>query len=111
MKASLKRRVWRRANAACEYCLMPSAFYRAPFQIDHVIAEQHGGRTTYSNLALACFHCNLRKGPNLSGMDRAPRRTVRLFNLRKDRWAEHFRWRGQELVGKTSVGRTTIQVL
>jgi 5-methylcytosine-specific restriction endonuclease McrA len=46
MNASIKQSVWQRANAACEYCRMPSEFYLAPFQIDHVIAEKHGGQTT-----------------------------------------------------------------
>jgi hypothetical protein len=26
-----------------------------PFEIDHIIAEQHGGPTLSRNLALACF--------------------------------------------------------
>ena len=38
---------------------MPQAFYRAPFQPDHIIADTHGGRTIASNLCWACFHCNL----------------------------------------------------
>jgi len=69
MKVSLKRAVWRRARGACEYCGMPSEFYRAPYQVDHVIAQQHGGETVLTNLALACYHCNLRKGPNIAGKE------------------------------------------
>ena len=111
MKVFLKRRVWQRASGCCEYCRMPSEFYLAPYQIDHVIAEQHGGRTSLSNLALACFHCNLKKGPNIAGRDSVTRRTMRLFNPRKDRWDNHFRWHGAKLVGRTAIGRTTIQVL
>lgn len=60
MKVSLKRQAWQRAGGRCEYCHMPSAFYRVPFQIDHIIAEQHGGATVLPNLALCCYHCNLR---------------------------------------------------
>ena len=111
MKASLKRQVWRRANGCCEYCRMPSEFYLAPYQIDHVIAEQHGGRTTLPNLALACFHCNLKKGPNIAGRDSVTRRTTRLFHPRQDQWDGHFRWYGAKLVGRTAIGRTTIHVL
>ena len=44
---------------------------RLPCHIDHVIAQQHGGVTAASNLALACYACNLHKGPNLSGRDPA----------------------------------------
>ena len=90
---------------------MPSDFYRAPYQIDHIVAEKHGGRTVLANLALACYHCNLNKGPNIAGKDPATRRTTRLFHPRRDRWDEHFRWQAAKLVGRTAVGRTTIQVL
>jgi len=111
MKASFKRRVWQRAQGVCEYCRMPSRFYRAPFQIDHVIADQHGGKLTLGNTALACFHCNLNKGPNIAGKDPATGRTTRLFHPRRDEWDDHFRWHGVRVVGKTAVGRTTIRVL
>ncbi len=111
MNSSLRRRVWQRASGLCEYGRMPSQFYLAPFQIDHVIAEQHGGSTTFGNLALACFHCNLHKGPNIAGKDPMSRRTTRLFHPRVDHWEDHFRWRGARLMGRTAIGRTTIQVL
>ncbi len=111
MKASLRRKVWLRAAGRCEYCHMPSHYYLAPYQIDHVIAQQHGGRTVLRNLALACFHCNLHKGPNLAGRDPKSRKLTRLFHPRLDRWEFHFRWRGARLVGATAIGRTTIQVL
>jgi len=32
------------------------------------------------NLAFACYHCNLHKGPNLSGIDQESGALVRLFN-------------------------------
>jgi 5-methylcytosine-specific restriction endonuclease McrA len=56
MKKSWVREIWRRAGAACEYCRMPQRFYPVPFQIDHIIARQHGGDTALRNLALACLH-------------------------------------------------------
>jgi hypothetical protein len=90
---------------------VPSEHYRAPFQIDHIIAEQHGGKTTLSNLALSCFHCNLHKGPNIAGKDPITRRTTRLFHPRRDDWSEHFRWYGARIFGRTAIGRTTIAVL
>ncbi len=34
-----------------------------------------------------------------------------LFNPRSDRWADHFEWNGPVLVGKTSIGKVTIEVL
>jgi hypothetical protein len=111
MNVSLKRRVWRRARGACEYCRMPSRFYRAPFQIDHIIAKQHGGVTEPKNLCLACYHYNLNKGPNIAGKDPASGRTTRLFNPRVDAWEAHFLRDGPRMVGRTAVGRTTVQLL
>ena len=60
--------VWLRADSRCEYCGMPQQFDDLTFEIDHVVAEQHGGKTTPANLALACFSCNRRKGSNLGGI-------------------------------------------
>jgi len=34
-----------------------------------------------------------------------------LFHPRTDRWSDHFEWNGPYLVGKTDVGRATIDVL
>jgi len=34
---------------------MPQIDDELPFEIDHVVPEQHGGKTVASNLALACF--------------------------------------------------------
>jgi hypothetical protein len=49
----------------------------------------------------------------LSGIDRATSRTklVRLFNPRRHKWDRHFGWEGPLLVGKTPIGRVTVQVL
>src|SRR5437588_8364771 len=67
--ARLVERVRRRAHDRCEYCQLPQAVSSTRFQIDHVIAEQHGGRTVAANLALACLADNNHKGPNLAGID------------------------------------------
>src|SRR5260221_5226754 len=71
MDPELEKLVWRRSRFACEYCLIPQAFDRLRFEIDHVIAASHahGGVTIASNLALTCFPCNRFKGPNLAGID------------------------------------------
>ena len=79
--------------------------------IEHVVARQHGGTDDHSNLALACHRCNLRKGPNLTGIDPATGEIVALFNPRRDRWLDHFRVQGAVIDGVTAVGRTTIKVL
>jgi HNH endonuclease len=111
MRRSLEGRVWQRAGAACEYCQMPEEGDILPFQIDHVVAKAHGGKTTAGNLALACFACNNRKGTNLAGLDPRSGKVVRLFHPRRDRWGRHFRWSGARLVGRTRTGRATIAVL
>ena len=90
---------------------MPQRYDDLPFEIDHVVAEQHGGKSVANNLALACFADNHHKGPNLAGIDPKSRKRTWLFNPRRQRWGRHFRWDGPILVGRTAVGRTTIAVL
>jgi hypothetical protein len=111
LNPQLIRRVWQRASARCEYCQLPAAVHPAPFQIDHIIARQHGGKNEENNLALACIHCNRFKGPNIAGLDPETGELVRLFHPRTDTWADHFVWDGPELKGRTEMGRVTIAVL
>jgi HNH endonuclease len=82
-----------------------------PFQIDHIIAEQHEGETVPDNLALACPHCNRLKGPNIAGIDPASGQLVRVFHPRTDAWAGHFQFDGARISGRTAIGRVTVQVL
>lgn len=111
MNRHLRQAVLRRADFRCEYCQMPQDFSDASHELDHVIAEKHRGPTALENLALACFECNNHKGPNISGIDPATGDIVRLFHPRRDRWSDHFVWRGPLLAGITAVGRTTVEVL
>jgi HNH endonuclease len=89
---------------------LPSAFHPIPFQIDHIIARQHGGATTTENLALACIRCNRFKGPNIVSIDPETGAIVRLFHPRLDLWTEHFIWNSCELQALTRVGRATISL-
>jgi hypothetical protein len=100
-----------RAKHCCEYCQLPQIFSSVRFQLDHIVAEQHGGQTIPSNLALACLADNNHKGPNLAGMDPKSGKRVWLFNPRRQKWSRHFRWDGAFIVGRTPVGRATIAVL
>jgi HNH endonuclease len=112
MDAKLIRAVRLRAKGMCEYCRIPQAFYpTVPFQIDHIVSRQHGGRDIPTNLAFACLHCNSHKGPNIGGIDPRTRKLIRLFHPRRHRWHRHFRWTGPLLVGRTAVGRVTVLVL
>jgi len=109
MDAALQQLVWQRAGDRCEYCQFPADVALLPFQIDHIIAEKHGGATVAGNLALSCERCNSHKGPNIAGYLQG--KHVPLFNPRTDRWSDHFEWNGPYLVGKTNVGKVTIDVL
>ncbi len=111
MDRDLEMQVRRRAIGCCEYCGTPEAISSAPFQIDHVVAEQHGGPTIAANPALSCFACNHHKGPNLGGVDPKTRRKTWLFHPRRHKWSRHFHWDGAVLIGLTAIGRTTVAVL
>ncbi len=111
MNRELVRTVWRHAGDSCEYYLISQFAFPLPFQIDHILAEKHGGQTVEENLALACPHCNRFKGPNIAGLDPDTKALTRLFNPRVDAWADHFQFDGPRLRGKTPIGRATIQVL
>jgi hypothetical protein len=111
LNPDLIRQIWQRAQARCEYCRLPSASHPAPFQIDHIIARQHGGPTAPDNLALACIHCNRFKGPNIAGLDPDNGEIVRLFHPRRDIWTEHFFWAGPRLEALSPIGRATIALL
>jgi hypothetical protein len=109
--AALRQLVWDRAQDACEYCRIPQRLDVLPFQIDHIVAAKHHGPTTADNLALCCYFCNAHKGPYLAGLDPETGQLTPLFHPRRDNSEEHFRWRGPVLVGRTAVGRTTVDVL
>jgi hypothetical protein len=100
-----------RAGNRCEYCHMPQACSTLKHTVDHVVAVQHHGPSVSENLALACIVCNRHKGPNLSGIDPNTQAVTDLFNPRRQRWEEHFSWRGAILAGLTDQGRATIDVL
>ena len=111
MDSSLEQRVRRRAKYVCEYCRAPESRSKLPYVLDHIIARQHGGKTTIENLALSCGLCNRHKGPNIAGLDVRTGSLTALFNPRHDKWTEHFGWRNEWLVGLTAKGQATIRVL
>jgi hypothetical protein len=90
---------------------MPQSCDPLPFGIDHIKALYHHGPTSADNLALACFNCNTFKASHVAGYDPDTSELSRLYNPRTDVWSDHFAWVGAELVGRTPVGRTTIDVL
>ena len=107
--------VRRRANGLCEYCHVSESAYRRNFHMEHIIARSHGGSSSLDNLALACWRCNWRKGPNLSALDGDD--LVPLFHPRRDTWDHHFAALtyappgGIEIRGLTPTGRATAHLL
>jgi hypothetical protein len=111
MDAALTRLVWKRANACCEYCQMPQGADDASFQIDHIIARKHNGKTVSVSLCLGFYSYNLFKGSDLSSRDPVTRKLTPLFHPRRHKWAKHFRWEEAYLVGLTPIGRVTVALL
>ncbi len=111
MDAATRDLVRRRADHRCEYCLLAQEHSDLSHHIEHIVAEQHGGSDEADNLALACHRCNLRKGPNLTGIDPSSGELVLLFHPRRDEWDRHFQLRGVHIEGITAVGRATVHVL
>jgi HNH endonuclease len=111
MDATLARQVRQRSGDRCEYCHLPQAGSGVPFEIDHIIARHHKGPTIAGNLANSCIYCNGYKGSNISGIDTVTGKLTPLFNPRRHKWAHHFRYDGGILIGRTAIGRTTIEVL
>jgi hypothetical protein len=104
-------RIRERAGDRCEYCRLPQSYTILPHEVDHIRARKHRGRTTLENTCWSCAQCNGAKGSNATGYDTATDELVPLFNPRSDRWDDHFAWDGPLLVGKTPIGRATIDVL
>lgn len=111
MSADLRRAVLQRARGRCEYCGLSQEGQEATFHVDHVVPMAEGGQTIAENFALACVSCSLRKGARQAGMDPQTGRNVLLFNPRRDRWSEHFRFDGVGLVGLSPTGRATVEAL
>ena len=109
--AALRRLVRARAQESCEYCLIPEIASFAPHELDHVIAEKHGGETVEGNLALACNPCNEHKGSDLSSIDPETGEIVRLYQPRRDVWQDHFRLEDGAIIPITDIGRVTVRLL
>lgn len=109
--AALRRLVQERAGSACEYCLIPEAMTLVGHEVDHVVAQKHGGATRQENLALSCSICNLYKGTDLASIDPETGEVVPLFHPRRQRWTEHFRLAEGTIVPLSPMGRATARLL
>jgi hypothetical protein len=108
--AELRRFVESRANHLCEYCLIREYDTYFGCQVDHVIAEKHGGPTNADNLAYACTFCNRAKGSDIGSI--APSGEFnRFFNPRTDHWADHFTLHGVIIEPRSPIGEVTVKIL
>jgi hypothetical protein len=108
VSAALRRDVTERANGRCEYCQYPSDASLLGFEIEHIIAEKHGGVTSPGNLALACPFCNRAKGSDLASIDPETGELTAFFNPRTQNWLDHFQLDGPRIVPRTATGRVTV---
>jgi hypothetical protein len=111
ISAALRQEVRERAGERCEYCLLAESQAFFPHELDHIIALKHGGETVSANLALACFDCNRFKGPNIASIDPLTGQFAVLFSPRMQKWPEHFRHEGGQIIPLTPAGRVTERVL
>ena len=111
MGTATRALVRERADNRCEYCLLHQEYCEFTHHIEHIISKQHGGRDAVDNLALACHRCNLKKGPNLTGVDPVTGELAPLFHPRRNRWEEHFAFQNTRIEGLTPTGRATVQLL
>jgi len=111
ISGKLRRVVILRAGGRCEYSRLAQEGQEATFHIDHIKPRAAGGETSAENLALACVSCSLRKEARRSALDPQSGRRVSLFHPRQQRWADHFRWDGLVVIGRTPTGRATLEAL
>ncbi|TYQ25411.1 HNH endonuclease [Pseudanabaena sp. UWO311] len=111
ISAKLRKLVSDRAQNCCEYCLIPESLTLVSHQVDHVIAEKHGGKTTEENLALSCSLCNQAKGSDIASIDVETGEVIRLYHPRQDQWQEHFQMEECVIYPLTAIGRVTTQLL
>ena len=109
----LRDRVAAKARGRCGSCLSSEEIVGLPLEIEHLTPRALGGPTVEENLWLACSACNYFKGHRISARDPEGQQIVRLFNPRKQVWADHFTWEddGALIVGKDAVGRATVSAL
>jgi len=109
--AALCREVIDRSGGCCEYCLLSQDDIFFAFEIDHIIAEKHGGKTISANLCLSCPDCNRYKGSDIASLDPHTGQLTALFNPRDEMWKTHFRLDNAIIEPLTDIGRATVRVL
>lgn len=110
---AVRRFVENRAKGYCEYCLCHKDFATDSFCMEHILPLADDGSNDTDNLAYACGNCNGHKHAKTQAIDPISNQITVFFNPRLDIWADHFEWDTSAtlILGKTSVGRVTIDTL
>ena len=110
---SVRRQVELDAGNRCGYCLTERRYTAKLLHVEHIIPIATGGTSTIDNLWLACDLCNSYKGMATHGTDQVSDELAPLFNPRKQKWSEHFRWSEDSIrvIGLTATGRATVIAL
>ncbi|NJL46071.1 MAG: HNH endonuclease [Leptolyngbyaceae cyanobacterium SM2_3_12] len=110
---ALRQQVIAEAKSCCEYCQTQQKLTGMPLVIDHILPLALGGNSSLNNLAASCYRCNQFKGAKISSLDPLTNQSVHLFHPRHQSWPEHFVWanEGLKIIGMTSTGRATVEIL
>jgi hypothetical protein len=108
---ALRKQVFERAEARCEYCFIHQDNRLFAHEIDHIYAEKHGGDTRLDNLCLACSECNRYKGSDICSLDMDTNSIVELFHPRNDDWHTHFVLENGIIQSLTPQARVTVRML
>jgi hypothetical protein len=109
---TLRAAVAERDRGQCQYCHLLQVGQGAAFHVDHVWPHSLGGLTALDNLALQCISCSLHKSNKGSGRDPETGQDTPLFHPLRHVWSAHFSLlRDGACVGKTAIGRATIEAL
>ena len=110
---AIQRAVIALSQGYCEYCVVPSDYSTDFFNFDHIQPTSQKGTSELGNLARTCGICNGYKHDKTKATDPLTQQICRLFHPRQDKWKDHFEWSkdGLRIIGKTAIGRTTIDLL
>jgi hypothetical protein len=111
INAALRREVRERAAGCWEYCLVHEEFRLFPYEIDHIIAEKHGGTSVSDNLCYSCYLCNGYKGSDIASLDPLTGDLTALFHPRRHVWSGHFSLTDGLIEPLTPEGRVTARIL
>lgn len=102
-----------RAQGLCEYCRSATEVTGQEFTIDHIVPQSRGGADDPTNLCYCCPGCNCYQQALTDATDPRTGRLAPLFDPRRQRWGDHFRWSptSTRVLGRTATGRATVEAL